>query len=80
MSPDNNSELSTHLTSFFLPNLGGLKNRTLNSSKIKEMIYVHDVFGTSKNNLLKDHSRVYSPQLHKKNYLKELFQKLFGSK
>lgn len=80
MSPDNNSELSTHLTSFFLPNLGGLKNQTINSSKIKETIYYHDIFGTGKNNLMKDFMRVYAPKEPKRNYLKELFQKLFGSK
>ena len=80
MSPDNNSELSTYLTSFFLPNLGGLKNQTINSSKIKETIYYHDIFGTGKNNLMKDFMRVYAPKEPKRNYLKELFQKLFGSK
>lgn len=80
MSPDNNSELSTYLTSFFLPNLGGLKNRTINSSKIKEMIYFQDIFGVSKENLLKDHSRVYSPTASKPNPVIEFLKKLFFSK
>lgn len=80
MSPDNNSELSTYLTSFFLPNLGGLKNKTLNASEIKEMIYVHDVFGTVKENLLKDHIRVYSPTVSKQNPVKEFLKKLFSGK
>ena len=75
MGPDNDSELASYVIKFFVPDSRCLKNKTELLPVIEENTYYYDVFGTDKEHILTDASRVYAPD--KPNIIEIMLKKVF---
>lgn len=75
MGPNNDSELASYIIKFFVPDARCIKTKTEVLPVIEENTYYYDVFGTDKEHVLADASRVYNPD--KPNIIETLFKKLF---
>ena len=73
MSPDNNSDLSSHIVKFFVPKNDCIKNQDKHLSEIEENTLYYDIFGTDKEHIITDPKRVYTP---KNNFIKNTLKRL----
>ena len=80
MTPDNNSELASYITKFFIPDTNCIKTKTKLLPVIERETYFYNIFGCDEQHVLKDAKRVYTPK--RKNpvieYMKECWNKIFG--